>query len=455
MTVFHRESVYLMLSQPCKRAAVFVDGGSLAFVRVVFGVIGVVSMIRIVAYGWIDSLYAGPARHFTYPGFGWVAAPGRAGMTALVAVVGIASAVVAVGRYVRPALVVFLLGFGWIELIDVTTYLNHYWFLTLVGLVMLVAPMDAALVPGRPSRDVRLVWVWLFRAHLALVYSFAGLAKLHPDWLLHAQPLRSWLPARADEPLVGQFLQEPAVAYLLSWAGAAFDCAVVAGLLWRRTRPFAWAALVGFHLATWWLFPIGVFPWLMIGASTVFFDPDWPSRVWAQLARRPAPSERPAPPPAGSATPPRRWKMVALSGWCAAMVLIPFRHLAFPGDARWTTEGYRFSWNVLLTERGADVQFRVVRRDGTSWVETAEDLYTPLQWKVMSSDPELIRQAAHTIARRHAIDGDDVAVRVDAFVSLNGRPAQRFIDPSVDLAAEPWRPFGQPWILPAPTVSPP
>jgi hypothetical protein len=62
-----------------------------------------------------------------------------------------------------------------------------------------------------------------------------------------------------------------------------------------------------------------VFGWLMIGASTVFFDPDWPSRVAASPADR-LRQDDPHLPPAGSATPLRRWKMVALSGgalrWC-------------------------------------------------------------------------------------------------------------------------------------------
>ena len=35
--------------------------------------------------------------------------------------------------------------FGWIELIDATTYLNHYWFLTLVGALAVVAPLGRAL----------------------------------------------------------------------------------------------------------------------------------------------------------------------------------------------------------------------------------------------------------------------------------------------------------------------
>ena len=138
------------------------------------------------------------------------------------------------------------------------------------------------------------------------------------------------------------------------------------------------------------------------------------------------------------------------------IVAIPLRHHLIPGDARWTNEGYRFAWNVLLTEKGADVRFRITEpTTGADWIETAEDLYTPVQWRAMASDPELIRQAAHAIAGIYDSRGRRVEVRADAFVSFNGRPAHRLIDPSVDLSREPYRPFGQPWILPGPVGEPP
>ena len=148
--------------------------------------------------------------------------------------------------------------------------------------------------------------------------------------------------------------------------------------------------------------------------------------------------------------------MLAAAVWVMAIVAIPLRHHLIAGDARWTNEGYRFSWNVLLTEKGADVRFRVTEpATGADWVETAEDLYTPVQWRAMASDPELIRQAAHAIAGVYRGRGRRVEVRADAFVSFNGRPAHRLVDPTVDLSREPYRLLGQPWILPGPTGDPP
>ena len=74
----------------------------------------------------------------------------------------------------------------------------------------------------------------------------------------------------------------------------------------------------------------------------------------------------------------------------------------------------------------------------------------------MATEPDLIHQAALALARRARAEGHDrVEVRVDAFVSLNGRPAARLVDPTVDLAAQPRDPWPDDWILPAPTGPPP
>jgi hypothetical protein len=432
-----------------------VDPASIAIVRIGFGLVGMVVAVRTIANGWVGELYAGPRHHFTYAGFGWVHPPSVAGTDALVAVIGIAAAFVALGWHYRAALVVFLVAFAWLELIDVTTYLNHYWFVTLFAVVLLAVPahacwsVDAARGRVRPT-TLPLGAILLVRAQVGVVYVFAGLAKLHSDWLLRGLPLRMWLPARADLAIVGPWLDKAWVAIALSWAGAAFDLLVVPALCNRRTRPYAWAAVVAFHVVTWWLFPmIGVFPWLMIVASTAFFAPDWPRRLGVRArAARPVGGER-------DARAPRLPGVVVVAAlvWIAVQVLLPLRQYAIPGDARWTNEGYRFAWTVLATEKGGRVSFRV--HDPAShrtWITDATSLYTARQWRAMATEPELIRQAAHQIATQQARHGRAVEVRADAYVSLNGRPATRIIDPNVDLAREPYR-LHQPWILPAPKVA--
>jgi hypothetical protein len=143
--------------------------------------------------------------------------------------------------------------------------------------------------------------------------------------------------------------------------------------------------------------------------------------------------------------------------WVALQVLFPLRHLLYPGDARWTNEGYRFSWNVLAVERAGDVVFRLTDpATGESWTDDARSLYTADQWRLMATEPDLIHQAALELARAARDDGHAaVEVRADAYVSLNGRPAARLVDPAVDLAAERRDLWHDAWIEPAPSTPAP
>jgi hypothetical protein len=137
--------------------------------------------------------------------------------------------------------------------------------------------------------------------------------------------------------------------------------------------------------------------------------------------------------------------------WVTVQLALPLRHLAYPGDHRWTGEGYRLGWNVLLVERSGSVTF-VVHEPATdrTWTADPEALYTRPQIRVMSGEPDLILQAARAIAADEADRGRQVEVRVDAWLSYNGRPAVRWIDPTVDLAAETPSLAPKDWILPTP-----
>lgn len=433
-----------------------VDGSSLAVLRIALGLVVVLSAVRTWAYGWTDRLYAGPAHRFTYLWMGWVPQPGPLGIRVLVATTAAAGLAIALGWRTRLAAVALLVSFGWIEAIDATTYLNHYWFVTLLALLAIVVPfgatwsIDARRHPGRDQRVAR-GWVWLLRFQVGIVYASAGLAKLQPDWLLRGIPLRFWLPARSDVPVIGPLLRYPETAHVLSIAGAAFDCTIVPLLLWRRTRFWAWLAVVAFHLITWRLFPIGVFPWLMVAMATVFFDPSWPSALVRRIRRRPAaPVHVEALAAAGPPQPAWRSRLLAAAAavWVLIQIALPLRHLAYPGDHRITAEGYRFGWNVLLVERTASVTF-LVHDPATGETRTFDParLYTPTQLRVMGGEPDLIQQAAGAIAAYEAARGRRVEVHVDAWLSFNGRPAVRWIDPGVDLAAQPRNPWHKAWII--------
>ena len=444
-----------------------VSAGSAAAFRIMFGLLGFVAVCRFIAQGWVYELYVAPTHHFTYFGFGWVQSWPAWGMYLHFALLGLASLGVALGYRYRLSIAAFFLLFTYIELIDKTTYLNHYYWVSLVSLLMIFMPLnqaaalDARRKPLSGRSHTMPAWViWTLRAQVGVVYLFAGIAKLNSDWLLHAQPLRIWLYNSGDLLLVGPLLKEAWVAYAMSWAGAAFDLTIVGWLLWRRSRPVAYVVLVVFHLLTWLLFPIGMFPWIMSAGALIFFPPDWPQRLLAGLRCRFSIASADAPDRAELSLPAAfrpTWRsragVVALLLVAVVQVAVPLRHWAYPGNVCWNEDGYRFAWRIMLTEKTGQVRFRVTDpATGEEWLAYPEEHLVPLQVERMAYQPDMILATAHLIAAEANRRGRSVEVRADAYVAFNGRPAVRFIDPAVDLArVEPGLGHST-WVLPAPTA---
>ncbi len=125
-------------------------------------------------------------------------------------------------------------------------------------------------------------------------------------------------------------------------------------------------------------------------------------------------------------------------------VAMPLRHFAYPGDANWTGEGFRFAWRVMLVEKTGNVEYRVID-DGREMRVFPSDELHPFQARTLPWEPDMILEYAHHLANEH---GPRAAVYADAWVSLNGRPAQQLIDPTVDLAKESWALVPATWVLP-------
>jgi vitamin K-dependent gamma-carboxylase len=420
------------------------DAAGLAAFRIAFGALMVFAVVRFVARGWVKELYLDPAFHFTYFGFEWVRPWPAWGMALHFALMGLAAFGMLLGVRTRLSALVFFVTFTYAELIDKTTYLNHYYLVSLLALLLVFVPagamasIDAA--RGKAPASVRSWAYTLLRLQVGLVYVFAGLAKLNADWLADAEPLTIWLQVHADVPLVGRLLADPLTAQLMSYAGAAFDLSIVPLLLWKRTRRAAYAAALLFHVSIWLLFPVGVFSWVMLVSATVFFDPSWPRR-WLPAKHATAPS-------------PRARGLLSFgtaavaAAYVAIQILVPLRFLAYPGNVNWTEEAFRFAWRVMLIEKSGSVEYRVHSERGESRVLPRSEL-TPLQYKMMSTDPDMIHEyALYIAARRRAAGENRVQVFADAYASLNGRPGQRLVDPEVDLASIPRSLAPQSYIVP-------
>jgi hypothetical protein len=203
----------------------------------------------------------------------------------------------------------------------------------------------------------------------------------------------------------------------------------------------------------------------MIAATTIFFPPDWPRaaarRLGVDRRRAPgtvdaagvdraavesAPTEHASTAPASTA--PRRASMVLvvfLAAWIAIQVIVPLRHVAVAGSPSWTEEGHRFSWHMRLRDKTGTATFAVTTADGATFTVDPYDVLTAEQAGKLAGDPQRLVQFAHHLAAQHG----GAEVRATTSVSLNGRPAQPIVDPTVDLASVPTFWWGHAdWIVP-------
>jgi Vitamin K-dependent gamma-carboxylase len=425
--------------------------------RIVFGLLMFASIIRFWWRGWVDTVYVIPKFHFTYLGFEWVHPFGHWGMHLLFFMIALSALCIALGFFYRIAAIIFFLAFTYVELIDVTTYLNHYYFISLVAFIMIWLPAnrDYSLdIWRKPENRRQLVPAWtiaILRFQLAAVYIFAGLAKLNADWLLHAQPMRTWLPATTHLPLVGKFMYQTWVAYLFSWFGAAYDLFIVFFLLNKKTRPVAYGFVLIFHIATAVFFPgIGLFPYVMIVSSLIFFSGNFHEKLLSFLPNYGSRENR-----LSSIEQPYRYiykkpLAIAVGVYIFLQIIIPLRFLLYPGHLFWHEEGYRFSWRVMLMEKSGAAYFTVKDKiHNQSFEVNNAEFLTPLQEKMMSTQPDMILKYAHFLARTYKERGvQNPEVYGEIYVALNGDRSRLFIDSTVNLAAKPVSWAHYTWVLP-------
>ena len=429
--------------------------------RILFGVLMLFSTIRFWSKGWIESIYIVPKFHFTYYGFEWVKVLPGNGMYILFGILILCSICITLGLFYRATTTIFFLGFTYVELIDKTTYLNHYYFVSIVAFLLIFLPahrlysLDLKIFKLKPIEEIPSWLIGILIAQISIVYLYAGLAKINYDWLIEAQPIKEWIKPKYHYSFIGWTFRYDITAYIFSYSGLIFDCLVPFGLLFPKTRKPAYLLVVGFHLMTGWLFPIGVFPYVMIGLTTLFFSASTHKMVLEKLLGTVKQSfiyyqSRIF----------RRKLLIRL--FCLHLLfqlLIPWRYLLYPGDLFWNEEGFRFSWRVMLIEKSGLANYYIKHPDypGFAPIDNEEHL-TPQQEKQMSFQPDFMIQYAHYLKEHYegttmiqnndTIQLNNIEIRADIYVRLNGKASKKMIDKSVILSNKKYNLKHRAWLIP-------
>jgi hypothetical protein len=443
-----------------------IDPASIAVFRILFGAIMMWEVARYFAYGWIDTHFIEPGFFFTYPGFHWVRPWPGAGMHSHFAGLGLLAFLIAIGFCYRAAMALFFIGFTYVFLIDQARYLNHFYLIALISFLMILVPasriwsVDAWLAGAKTLPQIPAWTLLVLCAQVEIMYLYAGLMKIDRDWL-QLEPLRQWLAGNAGLPVIGPLLLDDTVVAVAAYGSIVLHLAGAPLLLFRPTRLWVFLTYCAFHGLNSLFWNIGVFPWVTIAATLLFFPPDWPRQLALRLGLRATRMLT-----SGSAATVPRSPSLILQGataafvsiWIVVQITVPLRFLRYPGFVSWHEQGHQFSWQMMLRDKNGDTLFHVHEpSSGCSWLVEPIDYLTERQAQTMAGRPEMIRLFAHYLERiwTERRGTRDVEVRALTAVSLNGRSSRPLVDPRRDLTRIGFEIEPADWILPLTESLPP
>lgn len=424
-----------------------VDIARLAVFRVLFGLIMFFETVGAVLIGWVDEVYVSPQFTFSFIGFEWLQPLPGNWMYLVFSVLGLLSLGVSVGYRYRLSAVLLWIGWSYVYIIHKTSYNNHHYLMWLLIGIMAVLPANR-----HYSLDVRQGRVdkrnWCRQWHVAIfiglygiVYTYAAIAKLYPDWY-EGIPMDIWFEPKSQRALIGSIYSWPPLPGIFAWGGIIFDFLIIPALVWKRTRKAAFALSILFHLGNSVTFQIGTFPYLMIASSVLFF----PDSVIRRIFLRKQPEE--TVPNSVSLPPHPKITGYLLGGFFLVQVLLPLRHHTYPGNVFWTEEGHRLSWRMMLKSKSGNCTFDIRKEDGSIIEHNPMDFLTREQYFTMASRPDMIWQYCQRLKKMY---GESIRIYVMAHARVNRGTTALLINPEVDMAGAEWHRFRHDtWIEPFP-----
>ncbi len=426
-----------------------VDNAALVLFRVCFGFLLCCHCISYVWDGSLQAFFVEPPFTFNFIGFDFLQLLHGDTMYIIFAVMAALAVLILFGAWYRISMLLFAFLWTVVYLAQKVNYNNHYYLMVLLCWIMALLPahrrfsIDAVRRPSLRS-DHCATWIpWLFIVQMAIMYFFAGISKFDPDWI-NGTFIHIRFSKLAQHPRFGSIYANQFFQQFVTYSGIVFDLLIVPLLLWKRTRTFAVLFAIGFHLFNSYTFRIGIFPYLSIALMLFFAVPAGMKKL---LSRTGSSALIDLPPPRIY----KRTISCMLGVYLLIQLLLPMRWLLFPGNVFWTEEGYRMSWKMMLRTKSGWVNFTVKDPStGEEWhIDPAKDL-KPANMMWLSGSPDMIWQYAQKLKHDFAkMNRRNVQVFAVGQVSMNRRPYQPLVDPTVDLASIKWDPFRHSsWILP-------
>lgn len=422
------------------------DGASLAVFRILLGLLLMKSVPEFADRYIVHDFKP------TYYGFDWIYA-NESAVEICLFFLPYTVFCIALGLFYRLAMPLTALMIGYLFLAFPEYYLNHYYLLLLYLTLMSFMPanrtwaIDALLQKKNATHPKQSVPRWCYlvlKLQTEIMLVFAGLVKINNDWL-HLLPLTGWIQiALHDTPYIGWvFLYDTTIAIgaygiiILHVLGAPL-------LFWSRTRFWIFSIYVCFHLTNSVVFHIGIFPYMTIAATLLFFNPDWPRKFENKLkpyvptyisalckTRKYAIWQRPK-----ART--RTIITTLISLWLIVQILIPLPPLFTPNiETEWSGHRAKFTWRMMLNERAIkSVVFAVhmPEKHRIEFISLKEYLSERQCRRIAWSD--ITVQFARHLKEIYSKEYNTDTVKIHAYIVLriNLRETEIWANPTLDLA---------------------
>jgi hypothetical protein len=415
----------------------------------VFGLLCFLESVGAILTGWVRRVMVEPEFTFSFIGFEWLQPLPGNWMYVYYLVMGVFGLLIMVGYKYRFSMLMFAIMWTATYLMQKSSYNNHYYLLFILSFAMVFMPahryasIDVKLNPNLKKISMPSWCKWFFVIQLFILYTYASIAKIYPDWL-DTSVVALLMKSKAHFPIIGEILQTQGLHYFIAYGGILFDGLIIPLLLFRPTRTVAFFGSIFFHIFNSIVFHIGIFPFLSLAFCLFFFYPKTIRNLF--LKKKPLYNS-------GEVIIPRHSKLITgiLIIYFSVHVALPLRHHFFKDDVLWTEEGHRLAWRMMLRAKNGTVSFTVVDKATNKIIPINLDNYLSRKQKHnLSTKPDFIWQFAQRLKKVYEENGQSVKVFARVYTSVNGKPLKQLIDPEVDLAAEQWMHFKHhPWILPS------
>lgn len=426
-----------------------IDNSALVVFRIFFGLLCFLESVGAIFTGWVNKTLIEPQFTFNFIGFDWLQPLPGNGMYVYYGVMGVFGLCIMLGYKYRLSAFGFALLWAGTYFMQKTAYNNHYYLLFLLSFIMVILPanryasLDVKLNPKLKSISMPNWCRWVFIVQLFIVYTYASIAKIYPDWL-DTSVIKLLMQNKSNFPVVGQLLQNEGIHYFIAYSGILFDGLIIPLLLFKPTRKYAFFTSIFFHLFNSFVFHIGIFPYLSLAFCLFFFEPETVRNIFLKKKKLYTQNEIKIP----------SYKSVFKSVFIVYFVIqiiLPLRHYFIQDDVLWTEEGHRLSWRMMLRAKSGNINFRVVDNATNNLIPIKLNEYlTKKQQRSLRTKPDFIWQFSQRLKKQFKSEGKDVSIFATCYVSVNGKPSKRFIDPEIDLAKAEWNYFKHnTWILPS------